>query len=155
MDDALDSGPLPSTSTFRCRKSGAETRDGTVRWGQHGEVGARPRPGSSPWGSPRFQRAASRKLLRPFLVLVGSSDRRFPIIWGRGQDGAWHFWTNVNRGLKPQGCRGFLGWRGEGLLWGGKGPVWALREAPFSERNSSRTSCPRSWSAPQGAACTG
>ena len=90
MDDALGLGPLPSTSTFGCRKSGGETRDGIMRWGQHREVRAGPRPGTSPWGSPRFQRAASRKLLRPFLVLVGSSDRRFPIIWGRSWGrGSW------------------------------------------------------------------
>lgn len=95
MDDALDSGPLPSTSTFGFRISGGETRDGTVRWGQHGEVRAGPRLGTSPWVSPRFQRAASRKLLRPFLVLVGSSDRRFPIIWGRG--GGRRSWAFLDR----------------------------------------------------------
>lgn len=95
MDDTLDSGPLPSTSTFGFRISGGETRDGTVRWGQHGEVRAGPRLGTSPWVSPRFQRAASRKLLRPFLVLVGSSDRRFPIIWGRG--GGRRSWAFLDR----------------------------------------------------------
>lgn len=63
-------------------------RDRTVRWGLHGEVEVGPRRGTLPWGSVRFQRAASRKLLSPFLALVGSSDRRFPITCGkRGREG--------------------------------------------------------------------
>lgn len=88
-----------------------------MRWGQHGEVGAGLRLGTSPWGSPRFQRAASRKLLSPFLVLVGSSDRRFPITYGRwGEEGAGHFWADANKeGSDPSGAesRGSLGVSGE------------------------------------------
>lgn len=45
--------------------------------------GARAQASASPCGSPRLQRAASRKMLSPFLVLVGSSARRFPMTCGR------------------------------------------------------------------------
>lgn len=60
--DALASGALPSASVLRCRKSGAETRDGTngtVRrgeavwwgeavWGSQGRRGWAPHPGALP-----------------------------------------------------------------------------------------------------------
>lgn len=88
-------------------------------WGSRGGW----RLGTSPWGSPRFQRAASRKLLSPFLVLVGSSDRRFPITCGaEGKArGGWVFLSQQHRGIAPQGHRvsghpiGSLGRKGPGL----------------------------------------
>ena len=94
-----------------------------MRWGRRvGGSQGRPRLGTSPWGSPRFQRAASRKLLSPFLVLVvGSSDRRFPITcerWGRPEGAAlsepptWRNWTQGSVTRLPVES---LGEKGPGL----------------------------------------
>lgn len=96
---------IPSVSVLRCRKSGAE-----IKW-DHEAVGkgvwksrepAGLRVGVSPGGSPRLQRAASRKLLSPFLGLVGSSERRFPITCKRGGRGGQVFFRCQHRRLKPQ-----------------------------------------------------